>query len=192
MDKAESKIQEKEQIWWASGVSGQRMWMEDRGGDWYSRGLVPVDLMTRFVRLKDHGDRSTIFMLPAIEQHEARAQTRKMENRPTVVSVVAPSWPERASDIEQRVSAQLEQMKELEDANRALTRVKMEMETEIATLMADLRKTRHEVKFYENTSEEGTRNEIRAEIAAMKHQMAKLREALPWEYHQLLEAEAEE
>lgn len=192
MDKAESKIQEKEQIWWASGVSGQRMWMEDRGGDWYSRGLVPVDLMTRFVRLKDHGDRSTIFMLPAIEQHAATAQTRKMENRPTVVSVVAPSWPERASDIEQRVSAQLEQMKELEEANRALTRVKMEMEAEIATLMADLRKTRHEVKFYESTSEEGTRDEIIAEIAALKHQMAKLREALPREYHQLLEAEAEE
>lgn len=191
MDKAESKIQEKEQIWWESGVSGERMWMEHRGGDYYSRGLVPVDVMTRFVRLKDHGDRSTIFVLPAIEQHPATAQTRKMESRPTVVSVVTPSWPERASDIEQHVNAQLEQMKELEDANRALTRDKMEMEAQVATLSTDLRRTRHEVKFYEGTSEEGTRDEIVAEIAAMKRQMAKLREALPQEYHQLLEAEAE-
>ncbi|PTB41700.1 hypothetical protein M441DRAFT_139127 [Trichoderma asperellum CBS 433.97] len=189
MDKAESKIQEKEQIWWESGVSGERMWMKDRGGDWYSRGLVPVDLMTRFVRLKDHGDRSTIFVLPAIEQHPATAQTRKMESRPTVVSVVAPSWPERTSDIEQRANAQIERMKELEEANRALMRDKMEMEEQMATLLADLRRTRHEVKFYEGTSEDGTRAEIIAEMAAMKRQMAKLREALPQEYHQLLEAE---
>lgn len=189
MDKAESKIEEKEQIWWESGVSGERMWMKNRGGDWYSRGLVPVDLMTRFVRLKDHGDRSTIFVLPAIEQHPATTQTRKMESRPTVVSVVTPSWPEKTSDIEQRVSAQIEQMKELQDANRALTRDKMEMEAQMATVLADLRRTRHEVKFYEGTSEEGTRDKIIAEIAAMKRQMDKLRKTLPQEYHQLLEAE---
>lgn len=191
MDKAESKIEEKEKIWWESGVSGERMWNEHRGGNYYSRGLVPVDLMTRFVRLKEHGDRSTIFVLPAIEQHPATARTRERESQPTVVSVVTPSWPERASDIEQRVNAQVEQIKELEDANRALARDKMEMEAQMVTLLADLRKTRCEVKFYEGTSEDGTRDEVVAEMAAMKRQMAKLREALPREYHQLLEAEAE-
>ncbi|KAL7925679.1 hypothetical protein ACQKWADRAFT_197698 [Trichoderma austrokoningii] len=185
MDKAESKIDEKEQIWWESGVSGERMWMEHGGGDYYSRGMVPVDLMTRFVRLKDHGDRSTIFILPAIEQHPGTAQTCKIESRPTVVSVATPSWPERASDIEQRANAQMEEMRQLEDANRALARDKEEMEAQMATLRADLRKTRCEVRYYE-----GTKDEIMAAMAAMRRQMTKLREVLPEEYAQLLEDEA--
>ncbi|KAL7800234.1 hypothetical protein V8C37DRAFT_10477 [Trichoderma ceciliae] len=190
MDRAESKIQEKEQIWWESGASGERMWMNSRGGDWYSRGLVPVDLMTRFVRLKDQGGRSTIFMMPAIEQHPGTAQTRNMESRPTVVSVVAPTWPKRASNLEQRVNTHLEEAKEMEDANRALTRDKLEMEAQMATLLAELRKTKQEVRFYEGTSEEGTRDEILAEAAAMKRQLARLRSALPKEYHQLLQGES--
>lgn len=189
MDRAESKIQDKEQTWWESGVSGERMWLNNRSGDWNSRGLVPVDLMTRFVRLKDQGGRSTIFMVPAIEQHPGTAQTRKMENRPTVVSVVTPSWPERASDLEQRVNDQLEEAKEMENSNRALTRDKMEMEAQMATLLAELRKTKQEVKFYEGTSEEATRDEILGEMTAMRRQMERLRKALPREYHQFLQAE---
>ncbi|KAL7806857.1 hypothetical protein V8C44DRAFT_338485 [Trichoderma aethiopicum] len=182
MDKAESEIQAKEQTWWESGVSGERMWANTKGGEWYSRGLVPIDMMTRFVRLKDQGGRSTIFMMPAIEHHPGTAQTRKMEKRPTVVSVVAPSWPERASDLEQRVKAHLDEAKEL-------ARDKTEMETQVATLWAELRKTKHEVKFYEGTSEGITRDAVLGELKAMRQQMERLREALPREYHHLLEAE---
>ncbi|KAL7910381.1 hypothetical protein GGI35DRAFT_469163 [Trichoderma velutinum] len=176
MDKEESKIQSQEQMWWNSGVSGERMWSKSPGGEWYSRGLVPVDLMMRFVRLKGQGGKSTIFILPAIEHHPGTAQTRKMESRPTVVSVVAPSWPERASDLEKRANAHLQRAKELEDENRTLARDRMEMEASLAIALAELRKTKQEVKFYEGASDEIESSKI----------MTKLREALPRRYHHLL------
>ncbi|KAL7961248.1 hypothetical protein V8C34DRAFT_24383 [Trichoderma compactum] len=186
MDKQESKIQAQDQMSFNSGVSGERMWSQTSAGEWYSRGLVHVDLMTRFVRLKGSGGKSTIFITPAIEQHPGTAETRKMESRPTVVSVVTPSWPERASELEKRANAHLQREKELEDENRTLVRDRMEMEASLATVLAELRKTKHEVGFYEGIADGAESSRIRSENEAMQRQMAKLREELPREYHHLL------
>ncbi|KAK4069596.1 uncharacterized protein Triagg1_7020 [Trichoderma aggressivum f. europaeum] len=186
MDKQEPKIQAQDQMSFNSGVSGERMWSQTPEGGWYSRGIVHVDLMTRFVRLKGSGGKSTIFITPAIEHHPGIAETRKMESRPTVVSVVTPSWPERASELEQRANAHLQREKELENENRTLARDKMEMEYNLGIALGELRKTRQEVKFYEETSEGVASSRIRSGNEAMQRQMAKLREELPGEYHHLL------
>ncbi|KAL6697299.1 hypothetical protein J3F84DRAFT_368575 [Trichoderma pleuroticola] len=189
MDQEESKIQAQDQMSYNSGVSGERMWSKTVAGKWHSRGLVPVDLMTRFVRLKGSGGKSTIFIIPAIEHHPGTVQTRKMESRPTVVSVVTPSWPERASDLEKRANAHLHREKELEDENRTLVRERMEMKASLEIALAELRKTKEEVKFYEATSDGAASSEIRSENEAMKRQMARLREELPRRYHRLLRAD---
>ncbi|KAL7948634.1 hypothetical protein V8C42DRAFT_315043 [Trichoderma barbatum] len=189
MDEEESKMQGKEKVWWESGVSGERMWSKISDGKWHSRGLVTVDLMTRFVRVKDQGGRSTIFIMPAIKQHPGTAQTHMMENQPTVVSVVAPSWPERASDLEQRVNIHLQRVSELEDENRILIRDKMEMKAGLDIALAELYKTKQAVGFYEGTSDGATRGKILIENATMRRQMAKLRKVLPQRYHRLLRAE---
>ncbi|KAM6478188.1 hypothetical protein HDV62DRAFT_382819 [Trichoderma sp. SZMC 28011] len=167
MDKQESKMQAQDQMSFNSGVSGERMWSQTSEGKWYSIGLVPVDLVTRFTRLKGSGGKSTIFISPAFEHHPGTAQTRKMESRPTVVSVPAPSWPERASDLLKRENDYLQRVKKLEDENGTLARDKMEMQASLKVALAELRRTRHEIE-------------------AIKRQMEKLREELPRKYHHLL------
>ncbi|KAL7934359.1 hypothetical protein V8C35DRAFT_302361 [Trichoderma chlorosporum] len=189
MDEKESQMQSQEHVWWEAGVNGERMRPKTTGGESYSRGLVSVDLMARFQRVKGHGGGSTIFMIPAIEHHPGTTRTREIEGRPTVVSVVAPSWPERASDLKKREEVHLERAKVLEDENHTLARNVLQLKASLEVALADLRKTKQSVRFYEGTSEGATSREILSDNEAMRHQMAELRRALPREYHHLLEAE---
>lgn len=55
------------------------------------RGLVSVDLNTRFYRIKGSAsDRGPLFVLPAFSDRPETRYTRLMEDRPTVVSVMNP------------------------------------------------------------------------------------------------------
>lgn len=100
LDRAEAHVESKQKLWWERGVSGERMWMQQRGGDWYARGLVPIDLETRFFRVKGQGHAGRLFMMPAVRQNAALTHLMDMEARPTVVSVVTPKWAERATALE--------------------------------------------------------------------------------------------
>ncbi|KAI0022719.1 hypothetical protein F4780DRAFT_164189 [Xylariomycetidae sp. FL0641] len=62
-----------------------------------SRGIVKVDLSTRFYRLRRSGH-GPVFVLPAFGDRPHTAHTRDMENRPTVVAVPQPSVPEPTSE----------------------------------------------------------------------------------------------
>lgn len=121
LDRQEALIEPKQNIWWESGVSGERMWMQKRGGDWYSRGMVPIDLKTRFYRIKDQGSRSTIFMLPAFDRHPGVNYTRKIEARPSVVSVIAPSKvPQQLSQLEKSLNERYKDLVAVEATNAQL------------------------------------------------------------------------
>lgn len=108
LDRAEAHVDSKQKLWWDRGVSGERTWMRDRGGDWYAQGLIPVDLEARFFRLKGKGRKGTLFMMPAVKQNAAQAHLLEMEARPTVVSVVTPKWAERATALEERLRRRTE------------------------------------------------------------------------------------
>ncbi|CAM1503093.1 Fc.00g078690.m01.CDS01 [Cosmosporella sp. VM-42] len=190
MDKAEAEIEQKEKVWKASGVSGERMWMQKGGGDWYSRGLVPVDCLTRFYRVKEKGSGSPIFVLPAIEQHPDVAYTRKIENRPTVVSVVTPTWPERVSDFEAKYKARLDKATETEILNQKLVRERLEWQDMVAVKNAELRKNTAELAFWEKTVGKDERRRyggLLAEIKAYNDKMDELRRKLPSDFHNLLD-----
>ena len=102
LDRVEALAEQREQIWRGDrGALGERLWLEERGGRAYARGIVPVDVTTRYYRLKGRG-RHTLFVCPAWSHHPATAATRALEARPTVVSVAAPRYPERVSDLERR------------------------------------------------------------------------------------------
>lgn len=105
MDRQEALIEAKEKIWSNGGLVSERAWMHERGGYQYARGLVVVDVNTRFYRLQGQG-RSTIFVLPAWEHHPALEYTKEMQEagKQKVVSVVTPKYPERASEFERRWS----------------------------------------------------------------------------------------
>ncbi|KAF4979746.1 hypothetical protein FZEAL_4103 [Fusarium zealandicum] len=188
IDRAEAQIEQKEKIWKASGVSGERMWRE-RGGKWYAQGLVPVDVMTRFYRIKGKGNQSPIFVLPAVEDHPGVQQTRRIEERPTVVSVVTPTWPERVSNWEVKYKDRLGLFSKVDTENQALVREKLEMRDVMAVKDAELRRQRDELAFYEQTLPNGEMERQRAllsEITAYKTTMEELKQRLPSEYHRLL------
>ena len=105
------------------GVSGDRMWEKPQGGqgDDIARGLVAVDVMSRFYRVKGQGHDSPIFLLPAVEEHDGTVQTREMERNPTVVSVLTPRWPLRVSEWEKKYRGRLDRANEIEVENHKLT-----------------------------------------------------------------------
>jgi hypothetical protein len=153
LDVAEAQVEQKEKLWKASGVSGERMWYEERGGKVYSKGIVPIDIQTRFYRIKGKGKQSPLFVMPAAAQHPGVEQTRLMENRPTVVSVVTPTWPERVSVLESRYKRPLDRAAKLDTENQALVREMAEMKNVMAIKNAEIKRMREHLTWYEQNAE---------------------------------------
>ena len=91
------------------GVTGEAIW-EQRGGKEFARGITALDITTRYYRLRED-TLKTIFIIPAHAEHPGTKVTREMEKQPTVVSVVKPIWPERASLWEMKNRADLAELK---------------------------------------------------------------------------------
>ncbi|KAK4110353.1 hypothetical protein N656DRAFT_770379 [Canariomyces notabilis] len=121
LDTQEAMVQAKEAIWHRNGVVGEEIWRRERGGEEYARGIVPVNIMTRYYRLAGRG-RNTLFVIPAWEAHPGVGYTREVERKPTVVmSVRQPKVPaERASELEKRYDAWVGRMREVERENAEL------------------------------------------------------------------------
>ncbi|KAK4240887.1 hypothetical protein C8A03DRAFT_30964 [Achaetomium macrosporum] len=102
LDKQEALIQAKEKIWRRNGVAGEYIWTHERGGRDYARGIVPVNITTRYYRLAGRGKNSTLFVLPAWEHHPGVQHTREIEAQPTVVACAQPKFPSRATELEKR------------------------------------------------------------------------------------------
>ncbi|KAF5018478.1 hypothetical protein F66182_9532 [Fusarium sp. NRRL 66182] len=149
IDVAEAQIEQKEKLWKASGVSGERMWLEERGGKVYAKGIVPIDLLTRFYRIKGKGHQSPLFVIPAAEQHPGVRQTRLAEERPTVVSVVTPTWPERVSNLEAKNRDRLDKAERTDALNRALVRDMAEMKDVMAVKDAELKRLNEQLAAYQ-------------------------------------------
>ncbi|KAI1740725.1 hypothetical protein F4680DRAFT_85064 [Xylaria scruposa] len=73
------------------------------------RGIVKVDLNTRFYRLRNSGH-GPLFVLPAFGDRPNTKHTRDMENRPTVVTIPQPttkefinSWESKHKDIDMKM-----------------------------------------------------------------------------------------
>jgi hypothetical protein len=95
--------------WKRLGLTGEAIW-ENRGGREMNKGIVALDVTTRYYRLK--GDNlKTIFVIPAHQDHPGTKVTRELEVKPTVVSVTKPVWPERVSTWEMKHRADLEAFK---------------------------------------------------------------------------------
>jgi hypothetical protein len=190
LDRQEAQIDQKEELWKRSGVSGERTWMEERGGSWYARGLVPVDIMTRYYRLKEHGHNSSIFILPAFGEHPAVQQTRVIEERPTVVSVVTPTWPVRISEWEKRNESALEKTKDLEMVNVALREDCDQKDSQIKTMASELERANHLNEVYEQDYDKTGAEKLRLlakELTAYQTKFAELRDKLPQRFQNLLD-----
>jgi predicted nuclease with TOPRIM domain len=59
-------------------------------------------------------------VIPAAEVHPGVQQTRKIEERPTIVSLVTPTWPERVTDLKRKYEEQLKEGSEAFNMKQAL------------------------------------------------------------------------
>jgi hypothetical protein len=111
---------------------------EDNEGNDSRRGIVSVDLTTRFYRLRGNGnERGPVVILPAYGDRPNTKYTRMMEDRPTVVTLPAPVFPDRVSDY------QLGNRKMAED-NRTLFIKSAQLEESVKTLQAENEKLKSE------------------------------------------------
>lgn len=122
-DRQEALYQQKMAEYKKAGVSGQTDWELHRGGKEYARGIIPLNVMTRYYRLAGKGH-STIFVIPASEEYHPglKATHKNVETNPTVVSVVQPRWPERVSSWESKYQRQILKATETERDVWALRR----------------------------------------------------------------------
>jgi hypothetical protein len=93
------------------GITGEALWRKD-GDQEFARGITALDITTRYYRLRND-PLETVFVIPAYQKHPGTKVTREMERQPTVVSVVKPVWPERASMWEMRHRDDMEELKRL-------------------------------------------------------------------------------
>ncbi|KND92147.1 hypothetical protein TOPH_03005 [Tolypocladium ophioglossoides CBS 100239] len=186
MDREEVAIEMKERLWKDSEVGGQRRWMKVLGSDFYTSGMVPVDMKTRFFRLRGQGGQTTIFIVPDVESDAAAAHAGEMENHPTVVSVASPTEPEGITELEKKY------LNRLED-NPVLARENAEMKDTIAAQEAELRECRMKVELYEETMVRGERARCHAmmrQIMALMDELERVKTVPPEEYHQHLGMES--
>ncbi|KAI0132562.1 hypothetical protein BJ170DRAFT_253263 [Xylariales sp. AK1849] len=154
----------------ARGVSGEVLSPHDAptGAE---RGIVYVDLITRYYRLTGHGhDRGPIFILPAYADRPGTKYTRQMEDRPTVVSVPTPMYPERMSEWETRMKGKEDNLSKLYITNTQLSRDIVELQNENRRLKNEVGDAQDEVSAF--------RNSISPEQSAIAEELGGLKEQL--------------
>lgn len=161
----------------SQGVTGEALW-RGQGDQEMSRGIVALDITTRYYRLR--GDElKTVFVIPAYEKHPGTKATRDMEKVPTVVSVVKPTWPERASTWEKNNRRDMEDLKRL---RQEMVQLKAETnwgrdERKILlfqneTLSGEVRHYREKLKKTENILNEPSNKLKRALLEKANHNLA--------------------
>lgn len=116
----------------ALGITGEAIWNAEAGKD-AAKGITTLDVTTRYYRLRNDVLK-TVFVIPAHQEHPGVKVTREMEREPTVVSVVKPVWPERASTWEMRNRENMARLKQLE-RDHALLSHQEEILTQDRTLL---------------------------------------------------------
>jgi hypothetical protein len=190
MDREEALIDAKERVHRKSGVAGERTWRLDHGGAEYARGIVPLDVTTRYYRLRDQGSDGIIFVLPAWSHHPGVEGTRRLEDRPTVVSVPAPIWPQRVSDWEQRHQQLLDDGAAKDLVVAGLVRDRDARDRQLALLRAEIDRANFAVRKHEalfGRDQQVQLQELMDELLTARNKMDGLRAQLPEEYHSLLD-----
>ncbi|KAI5459765.1 hypothetical protein BGZ63DRAFT_359103 [Mariannaea sp. PMI_226] len=192
LDRNEATYKQKQKIWSEHDAAGERMWDQERGGNWYTKGLVPVDLLTRFYRIAGKGHDSPIFVLPAVEQHPGVSHTREIEKQPTVVSAVPLSWPKRVSEWETNYQARIDDAEKREEEVRQLKNEIVDLTKAMAAKDEEIRRSRNQLAFWEShvgKSESDRHDALLEQISAYKAKMEKLHSELPSQYQVLLDIE---
>ncbi|KAI1409423.1 hypothetical protein F5Y13DRAFT_203611 [Hypoxylon sp. FL1857] len=153
LDNKESFSNGQDSAWIKQGVVGKYMYSDpleivEEGSR--LRGIVHVDVSTRFYRLKGSGH-GPIFVLPAFADRPNTEYTKQMENRPSVVVLPTPTAPEQQTAWEKSHKG-LEKDNAQQAVKRAtLTRENVNLKTANKTLEEEVKRLGHLNKIYEES-----------------------------------------
>ncbi|KAI5868550.1 hypothetical protein GGS23DRAFT_36523 [Durotheca rogersii] len=162
----EAVLQQQDTAWANKGMVGDRLRNRQYGEDEDSlRGIVHVDLNTRFYRIK--GTRhSPIFVLPAFSDRPGTEYTRDLEDRPTVVTVPAPSVPDRASAWDERNKKMDAEYTRTSLEVSRLTQENAKLKAELEKQTDTLKRTQHINELYEGNTDPNGRNAVGRAVEA--------------------------
>ncbi|KAL3427246.1 hypothetical protein PVAG01_00755 [Phlyctema vagabunda] len=154
--------------------------------------LVCVDIYTRYYRLVGQSEK-TIFICPAWELHPGVKVTRELEQKPSIVSVVKPVYPDRASEWMMRNNTVLQQAKldheEVEQSRERIERLQDEVTVYQELVRLSEAKNHHLLQALESHNN-GTKGEDyyvtqHAELELKKRELEKKQEDINREIDEL-------
>ncbi|KAI1485296.1 hypothetical protein F5X96DRAFT_351342 [Biscogniauxia mediterranea] len=170
LDKREAQQDSEDAIFGAQEVMGDKAVRPD--DELRYRGIVKVDLNTRFYRIRGSGH-GPLFVLPAFADRPNTEYTRDLENRPTVVTMPVPSWPDGTSawdkkhqDMEDRYVKLNKDFMTVSNKVASLESTKKLLESQNTTLRASLNK-------YEA---DGTRKDLEVKLQKCQEHGKKLQD----------------
>lgn len=184
-----------------AGVVGDRMWRgEDEDG--YERGLVRVDLTSRFYRIKG-ARKSPIVIMPIAFMHPRTEATRDVEARKTVVAIPQGRLPPWGGDepVGEGAEGQSEELARLREERKSLVHENKQLQTVIDILQRDIKAQRDRFEREEQAQaafdlqqmqEAERKKEIRRQRKAEMEEMAAQRQQAALEAEERREREAQE
>ncbi|KAI1470764.1 uncharacterized protein F4812DRAFT_277731 [Daldinia caldariorum] len=172
LDKSEAKGVSRDRQWFQKNVVGETLRDADEEQD-RLRGIAHVDLQTRFYRLRGSGH-GPIFVLPAFSDRPNTSYTKEIESRPTVVTIPAPSNPDRTSAWDRRHKDMDHKNKKLEIEISRLRLDKSDLETASKRQEDELERLQHLNRIYEEGQGEDSAKTV-ARILAIETERDGLR-----------------
>lgn len=146
MDKKEHTMDGNSAYARSEGVSGETLAVGDK-----ERGIVTLDLNTRYYRLRGHG-RGPVFVLPAYADRPGTVYTRELENRPTAVRMRAPEFPERVSNLQNQNETYKTERDTYYNENAELKQKLAKAESQIDSHVQDAEQARRKLAAFTRSS----------------------------------------
>lgn len=184
-----------------AGVVGDRMWRgEDADG--YERGLVRVDLTSRFYRIKG-ARKSPIVIMPIAFMHPRTEATRDAEARKTVVAIPQGRLPPWGGDepVGEGAEGQSDELARLREERKSLVHENKQLQTVIDILQRDIKAQRDRFEREEQeqaafdlqqVQEAERKKEARRKRKSEKEEVEALRQRAALEAEEQREREARE
>jgi hypothetical protein len=175
LDNAEVVALEKEKHWKAQGVSGERHWYANRGGEEASRGIIHVNVRTRYYRLAGTGH-GTVFVVPGWDHHPGVEHTRMLERQPKIVGTPMGMFPTRVSELEKKVSEWREELEKEKRGLEGMGKRMMEAEHDVRVYKAELERLVGENEALRRVVDGDVAEELAATEAKLELAMKELEE----------------